>query len=353
MEPFRVAFTADLLKPDGTPTTSEYDIGRLRADDRIAIKILASTPTLAAANLEDVDVLVSSPGEARIERSSIPKSGRLALITRTGVGYEDADVSAVTEANVAFMLATEAVRRPTAVAALTMILAVTTRLLDKHRATIESERLWTSRGDMAGLDLRGRTLGLVGFGSIGSEVARLVKPLEMKVIATDPNADAAVAAGLGVRLTDLDSLLAESDVVSLHCLVTPETRKLINTQRLARMKRTAFLVNMARGAVVDGPALAKALHDGAIAGAGLDVLDPEPPDPKDPLLRAPNVIFSAHALNWTDRYMTVCAELNVGATLDVMGGRVPSAILNRTVIESAPWKAKLADYVKRFGGAGR
>jgi phosphoglycerate dehydrogenase-like enzyme len=349
MEPFRVAFSADILKPDRTPAAAGYDIGPLRADSRIALQPLKATPVFAAADLEDVDVLVCSPGESRIEAASVPRSGRLALVVRTGVGYEDADVAALTRADAAFAIATEVVRRPTAVAAVTLILAVTTRLLDLHRATLEFPTLWSKRYDTAGLDLRGRTLGIVGFGSIGAEVARLMKPFDMRMIASDPYADEAAAAALGVALVDLDTLLAQSDVVSLHCLVTPETRKLIDAERLARMKPTAVLVNMARGAIVDGPALAAALREGRIRAAGLDVLDPEPPDPDDPMLTAPNVVFSAHALNWTDQFMPTCAAFHVRTIRDLMHGRAPSAVVNRSVLESPRWKAKLEAYAQRFG----
>lgn len=345
-----IAMTGDFKAPDGGPAYPEYDLGSLATDPKLAFRTLSRSEALKGDELADVDILISTPGEGKITRASVAKAGRLALVARTGVGYEDVDAAALTEADVALAIAADAVRRPTALAALTLMLAVTSRLFEKHALTKAGGDAWDRRGDYATFALQGRTLGLVGLGSIGAEVVRLTRPLEMTVIAHDPYADKAAAAELGVRLVDLDTVLSQADVVSLHCLVTPETRKLINRERLARMKPTAYLINTARGAVVDRDALAEALNAGRIAAAGLDVLDPEPPDPDDPLLTAKNVVLSAHALNWTDTLFAAMAATNGAAIRAVLSGQAPRGVANRDVLARPGWQAKVAALAKRYGG---
>jgi glycerate dehydrogenase len=167
------------------------------------------------------------------------------------------------------------------------------------------------------VEIAGLTMGLIGFGSIGQAVARIALAYEMKVLACVRQRRAAAPAG--IRFADLETVFRESDVVSLHCSLTPETKHLINTQRLAWMKPTAFLINTGRGPLVDEPALADALNSGRIAGAGLDVLSVEPPPADNPLLKAKNCVMTPH-FGWATyaariRLMKVAVE-NVRAFLN-------------------------------------
>ncbi len=148
------------------------------------------------------------------------------------------------------------------------------------------------------VELAGRTFGIIGFGQVGRAVARLAAAFEMRVLVHTRTPPASTPAE--VRLTDLDTLLRESDVVSLHCPLTPETRHLINRERLALLKPGAFLLNTGRGPLVDEAALADALNTGRLAGAGLDVLSIEPPPPDHPLLSARNCVITPH-LGWATR----------------------------------------------------
>jgi phosphoglycerate dehydrogenase-like enzyme len=297
---------------------------------------------VAAEELAGADILVSTPMEAAISRESFPADDRLVAVLRLGVGYEDVDVAACTANDVALVIPPEAVRRPTAVAALTLMLAVTTRLLDKHKLSLEGPGAWPRRPQLRGFGLTGRTLGLVGVGNIGGELARLVQPLDIRVIAHDPFIDAGAAERLGVRLTDLDTLLREADVVSLHCPLRPETRGLINGKKLALMKPTAFLINTSRGPVVDQRDLIEALRNRRIAGAGLDVFDREPLEAGDPLTKLDNVVLSAHALNWTDQLEDLFSGAIADSLLAIMGGREPRVVVNREVLTSDRWRRKLA-----------
>jgi glycerate dehydrogenase len=148
------------------------------------------------------------------------------------------------------------------------------------------------------VELAGLTMGLIGFGSIGQAVARIALAHEMNVLACvrRPRADGPA----GVRFADLETLFRQSDVVSLHCPLTPDTRHLINARRLSWMKPSSFLINTGRGPLVDEPALADALNSGRIAGAGLDVLSVEPPPPDNPLLKAKNCVITPH-FGWATR----------------------------------------------------
>ena len=200
-----------------------------------------------------------------------------------------------------------------------------------------------------GVGLVGRTFGSLGIGNIGAETFRLLKPFDMKFIAHDPFADKAVAAELGIELVGLDDVFRRADIVSVSCPLTPETRHLVNAERLALMKPTAYLINTARGPIVDQKALTKVLEDARIAGAGLDVLEQEPPEPDDPILKLDNVILAPHALCWTDQCFAGNGAADVKAVIEVQHGRTPRGVVNRDVLESAAWKQKLADFGKRFG----
>jgi D-3-phosphoglycerate dehydrogenase len=198
-----------------------------------------------------------------------------------------------------------------------------------------------------GVGLVGRTLGSLGIGNIGAEVFRMAKPFDMSFIAHDPFADKAVAAELGVELVGLEELFRRSDVLSVSCPLTPETHHIVNAERLALMKPTAYLINTARGPIVDQKALTRVLQEGGIAGAGLDVLEQEPPEPDDPILKLDNVLLAPHALCWTDQCFAGNGAADVRAVLDVQHGRVPRGVVNRAVLESDIWKARLAAYARR------
>ena len=308
--------------------------------------MLRQAPVLAAGDLADIDVLITSTGETRISRDSLADGSRLILIVRAGAGYDDVDLSACTAAHVAVAIASDAVRRPTAVATLALILAVTTRLVQKHHVAVAGPKEWSRLPELRAFDLEGKTLGLVGFGSIGSEVARLVAPLGMRIIAHDPFVTPEAAARLGARLVDLETLLREFDVVSLHVTLNDSSHHLIDAERLEWMKPTAFLINASRGRVVDQKALTECLRARRIAGAGLDVLEQEPPFAGDPLLKLDNVVLSAHALAWTEGLDGRLADTNINAIFALMEGREPAGVVNREVLKSGTWRQKL----KSLGG---
>jgi D-3-phosphoglycerate dehydrogenase len=164
----------------------------------------------------------------------------------------------------------------------------------------------------------------------------------MRHIAYDPYAKPGVAQETRTTLTDLDTVFREADFLCVHCPLTPETRHIVDASRLALMKPTAFLVNTARGPVVDQAALVEALESGRIAGAGLDVLDPEPPPLEAPILRLPNVILAPHALAWTDQCFAALGEGCMQSMRAVARGDAPANVVNAAVLESSGFRRKVA-----------
>ncbi|MCB1487855.1 MAG: dehydrogenase, partial [Bauldia sp.] len=189
----------------------------------------------------------------------------------------------------------------------------------------------------------------LGIGNIGAELYRLAMPFDMKYIAHDPYADKAVAAELGIELVGLEELFRRADVLSVSCPLSEATRHIVNAKHLALMKPTAYLINTARGPIVDQKALTRVLQEGRIAGAGLDVLETEPPDADDPILKLDNVLLAPHALCWTDQCFAGNGAADVRAVLDVMHGREPRGVVNRDILATEGWKRRLADYGSRFG----
>ena len=171
----------------------------------------------------------------------------------------------------------------------------------------------------------------------------------MKFIAHDPYADRSVAAELGIELVSLADAFRRADILSVSVPLSPATHHLVNAERLALMKPTAYLINTARGPIVDQKELTRALQEHRIAGAGLDVLEEEPPDPTDPILKLDNVILAPHALCWTDQCFAGNGAADVKAVLEFQHGRVPRGVVNRAVLDGDVWKKRLAENRSRFG----
>ena len=195
-----------------------------------------------------------------------------------------------------------------------------------------------------GIGLTGRTLGVIGLGNIGRELFRLAAPLEMRHAAFDPYASAESAAASGIELVALDSLLTQADFVVVCCALTADTHHLLDRRRLRLMKPTAFLINIARGPIIDQAALTEALTERRIAGAALDVFESEPVSSDDPLLQLDNVIVAPHAIAWTDELFLGNGRAACQSILDVALGRIPRHIVNREVLDSPALLAKLGQF---------
>ena len=343
---FRVALSGDFRKDDGTPTYPDFDLKPLFDAPGVEVEFLANANPLPAEQLEDFDALIVLLH--RVTPQSLPKSGRLAIVARFGVGYDTVDVAACTSSDVALAITPDGVRRPVAVAILTFILALTGKLMIKDRLTRAGPAGFAARSGHMGVGLVGKTLGSLGIGNIGAEMFRLARPFDMKFIAHDPYSDPKVAAELGIELVGLEDLFARADILTVNCPLSDATHHIVNAARLALMKPTAYLINTARGPIVDQKALTEVVANRRIAGAALDVFEVEPTDPDDPLFALDNVIVTPHALCWTDQCFAGIGAADVRAVLDIQRGIVPRGVVNRTVLDSPGFKAKLEGYAKTY-----
>ncbi|HKT79791.1 MAG TPA: NAD(P)-dependent oxidoreductase [Vicinamibacterales bacterium] len=340
--PFRVAVSARFRRSDSRWNFPYFDLSPLTGNAAFEVAQLGNGPAIAASELRDFDGLILA-GEA-LPREALEGQPRLAVVARFGVGYDQVDVPACTEAGVALTITPDAVRRPVAVAAMTLVLALAGRLLIKDRLTRQGAAGFAVRTDHMGVGLEGRTLGSVGLGNIAAEMFRLAAPFGMRHLAHDPWIDPEVVRRTGVTMTDLDTLFREADFLCLHCPLTPQTRHLIDAKRLRTMKPTAFLINTARGGVVEQSALEDALAEGVIAGAGLDVLDPEPPPADARILGFPNVILGPHALAWTDQCFAAIGAGCVSSMQAVSAGKEPANVVNGAVLTAPAFQVKLAKW---------
>jgi D-3-phosphoglycerate dehydrogenase len=344
-EPFRVGVTREVRRPDGSFVFAPCDLSAL---DEAGVEwsfLAEDARPLRPDLLQGIDGLYHY--SAPVTAASLDGLDRLAILARNGVGLDFVDVPACTERGIAVTITPRAIAHPMASAAVALVLALSHRLRERDRALHAGD--WgEARFTPSGTGLAGRTLGVIGYGRIGREVVRLLEPWGMRVVVTQRTP----VEEPGIGFAPLETLLAESDVVVVACPLTAETRGMLDARRLALMKPTAFLVNVARGAIVDQAALVSALRDGRLAGAGLDVVDPEPLPADDPLLELPNVVGAPHSLGYTDDLVRGCVEQVCAALLAVAAGRVPDDVVNPDVLDNPLFTAKLDRFAAR-GGASR
>jgi phosphoglycerate dehydrogenase-like enzyme len=335
--PFTVAVTADAARPDGSSIHGDLGLGRFN-EQGISWRVLPSyTDPVPLADLSGVNAVLSL-GHITFDSRTVDHAPDLKLIARFGAGYETIDLDACTRAGVVVTNTPDAIRRPLAVAGLTLLLALSHKLLAKDRLTRTSD--WARREHYRGAPLVGQTVGIVGFGSVGAEFARLLAPIGLNVVGNNRSGRHSEAAALGVELLGLNELLERSDYVVLCAALTPETENLIDAAALARMKSSAYLINIGRGKLVDTDALRDALRRGGIAGAGLDVFEPEPLLPDDELLTFDNVVLSPHSLCWTEDFTRDVSASALSSILAVAAGERPANVLNPEVFETAAFAAK-------------
>lgn len=257
---------------------------------------------------------------------------QLRAIARAGVGYDAVDCEAATAQGIAVCIAPNTNQDAVAEHTFTLILALAKDLINQHVGTLEQK--WPRR---ANLPLRGRVLGVAGMGRIGKAVALRGIAFGMKVIGYDPYPDRAFFEKHGIRLATWDDLVRESDYLSLHMPASREAKHLINAQSLSRMKKTSFLINTARGALVNEPDLVAALKNGTIAGAGIDVFEEEPPG-DHPLFQLKNVVITPHAAGVDLQSRDDMAESAAQAIVSLSRGEWPAEkVVNPDVKSKFKW----------------
>ncbi len=336
--PFRVGLTRDFLQADGSLGYGDIGLSLLDQAPHVTWEFMPnSSAELLADEIRDYDaLLVLAP---RVTAATLAGSERLAVLARFGVGYDTVDVEACTQNNVMLTITPDGVRRPVAVSALAFLLALSHQLIVKDRLTRAGR--WAEKLHHMGVGLTGRTLGLIGLGNIGREIVSISQNLGLRYVAHDPYASPEQAAAFRVELLGLEDLLRQSDFVVVCCTLSSSTHHLLNTTQLALMKPTSFLINVARGPIINQAALTDVLRDRRIAGAALDVFEREPIDPDDPLLKLDNVILAPHAICWTDELFLGNGRAACQSILDVAAGRVPQHVVNRAVLDQPELKSKL------------
>jgi D-3-phosphoglycerate dehydrogenase len=267
-----------------------------------------------------------------IDAPTIKRIGpRLRVVARTGIGIDRINVDDATAAGVMVINTPDGPTESTAEHAIALMLSLTKRVADGDRI-LRSGTGW--RLPSQGFETVGATLGLVGLGRIGGRVAEIARALGMRVLAFDPFVSPERAAALSVALAgSLDELLSSSDVVSLHCPAIPETYRLIGAAALAKMRPGSYLINVARGTVIDEDALVAALRSGHLAGAGLDVYDPEPARVDHPLFSLPNTVCTPHIASYTAASVLRMQVMACEQVAQALRGEHPSELVNRAVWE--------------------
>ncbi|GAB4555230.1 MAG: C-terminal binding protein [Anaerolineae bacterium] len=298
---------------------SGLDIELVRLNARVSADLF---PTV-----NDADGLVVQ--WVQITEEVIAQLNKCKAISRYGIGVDMIDLSAAGKRGIPVFNTPDYCIEEVSNHTLGFLLMLNRRLLLQHEFVRAGK--WGSGPVTGGAPMRlsKQTLGIVGLGNIGAAVAEKSRCFGVRLLAFDPYASPERFASLDVERASLDELLEQSDYVTLHCPLTDETRGLISTAQLARMKPTAYLINMARGAVVDQTALYQALISKTIAGAALDVLSKEPPASDDPLLKLDNVLFTPHTSSWSVESSEQLRRSTVRHIIDVLKGNMPRSVVNR------------------------
>ncbi len=316
-----------------TPTTFGKEDLSLRSTLEKAVGKVIYSPVarpLVASELlplvKEADGYIA--GLDQIDSSVIEAAARLQVIARYGVGVDRVDVQAATQRGIVVTNTPGANSVAVAELTIALMLALGRRICRANQATRSGE--WPR---YSGVGLRGKTVGLVGFGAIGREVASRLKAFGCRLVATDPCVSPDCAEAYSVQLLPLEELLASSDFVSLHASLNASTSGMVDSTLLNRMKQGAFVVNTARGELIDEEALRDALEKGHLGGAALDCFREEPPAPDHPLLRLPQVIVTPHTGSHTDEATNAMGWMSLKACLAVLSGERPSYVVNPEVYD--------------------
>lgn len=335
---FRVLLTGDFYGADGQPMHADLGLDVFADTEHIDVGSFDEhRRVIASEQIGDAQgVIVLGAG---VTGETVSHADRLLSIGRFGVGYDAVDVDACTEADVLVTITTGAVDRPVAEGTIAWMLALTHHVVAKNRLVRTGK--WSDRSRYIGCELRGRTLGVIGLGGIGRTLISLLRGFGMNPpMAYDPFVDASVLGECGARSVSLDELLSTADFVSLHCPLTEHTRGMIGARELGLMKPDAYLINTARGGIVDEKALYAALRDKRIAGAAIDCFEIEPATEPHPLGEFENVILAPHSIAWTAELFRDIGRVACQSMLDLSLGKRPHGVLNAELLELDSFREK-------------
>lgn len=333
---YTIGVSREFLNKDGTFMWGDIGLGAIEREPDMQWKLVPVVDQVEdPAIFADCDALLVL--RQRITESMLQASPRLRHVSRWGAGLDRIDLDACSRHGVLVTSTPMGGKRPVAAAAMTLVLALTHRLVAKDKLVRDNR--WTERAHYMGIGLTNKVVGIIGLGQIGREFARLMAPFESTLVAYSPHAQQADAHALGVQLVTLDALLTSADVVVVTCALSDATRGLLSAEKIGLMRPTAYLVNVARGEVIDEAALADALSQSRLAGAGLDVFHQEPLPPGHAFLQLDNVLLTPHALAWTDEIIAGNAVDAIGSLIQIVQGKSPRFIANPDVLTHARWSA--------------
>jgi phosphoglycerate dehydrogenase-like enzyme len=272
-------------------------------------------------------IAIALRGDGYFPEEALTAAPNVKVLARTGVGYNKVCVAAATKRKIPVVFTPGVGARAVAEGAMAWMLALSKNIC-RWDAEVKAGN-WNSREEMQNDGLEGATLGIIGLGRIGQRLAKMASPCDMTILAYDPFVSADVAKSLGVEMVELDDLMSRSDFISVHAAATDENRGLINRERLAGVKRGAYFLNLARGWLVDNlDDLHEALTDGRLAGAALDVYEPEPPDVSHPLFRHPNFLTAPHAIAGSKYSTNKIHQTMAEGMAAALSGQRPKFVVN-------------------------
>ena len=319
----------------------------LRAHHEVDEK-MGLTPDELAAIIGDYDALLVR-SQVKVTADILAHATRMVVIGRAGVGVDNVDLEAATKAGIVVVNAPTGNTISAAEQTITLMLALAHKTAAADASMRRGE--W-KRSSFTGVELRGRTLGIIGLGKIGMAVADRARGLEMNVIGSDPFVTAEQAALHGVSVLDVDTILAQADVITVHVPLNKGTRGIINADNIGKLKPGVMLINVARGGVYDEAALAQALKDGKVAGAAIDVYETEPPATDNPLFSAPNTVLTPHLGALTAEAQLRVAEEACEQVIDVLAGRSARYAVNAPLLTPETARA-IAPYLPLTETLGR
>ncbi len=336
--PFRVALTGDFYDDEGRLKYRDIGLDLLELANGIELSRFAThQPEIEPDQLTGIHgaIVLSS----RVTAHSLSDSANLLAIGRFGVGYDNVDVGACTAADVVLFITAGAVDYSVAEATVGWMLALTHHVRIKDRLVRTGN--WNERSRFMGCELRGRTLGVVGFGGIGRAVVQLLSGFGMNTpLVFDPFVSPSAMTGSGVQAASLEELMAKSDFVTLHCPLNEHTRNLIASRELSLMKPTAYLLNTARGGIVNEDDLYQALAKRQIAGAALDCFVGEPLTAPPRWAELDNVLLAPHSIAWTDELFRDIGRAACQGMLDLAQGDRPRGVVNPAVFDRPSFRTK-------------
>lgn len=336
--PYRLAVSTESLDADGEVIYGDIGLDRLTEAGITWEWLTADGHDYAPGQLADFDAIWIL-GHAGIGAAGLTDAPRLRHVARFGAGYDRIDLTACTERGILVTNAPHGVRTPMVHTVVTLLFALAHNLLPKDRLARTGD--WSRNGQLRGRGVQNATIGVVGLGGIGAATVRTLTAMGLDVVAANRTPRPELAAELGVRQLELPSLLEVSDYVIITVAGGAGTRHLIGAAELAMMRPGSFLINVARGSVVDEQALVAALRSGHLAGAGLDVFDTEPLPSSSPLTSLDNVVLGPHSLCWTETYAQDTAAEARSCILAAAAGRRPDNVVNPDALPA---------FAERFGG---